>query len=186
MGFNPSVFSALNYCPDEYVLRAGVSLCPAFPVENVTWKMVGDFVSRLNRMDTHYSYRLPIESEWEVAARAGSRAAYGYGEDARDLNKYGWFYDNSRGQSQRVASLRANPNGLYDMNGNVWEMVAPPYHALGEMIRFVDPGDKPELHVMRGGAWDKPAVDLRMAYRFPFFDDSKFGGLGFRLVRTKR
>ena len=64
-------------------------------------------------------YRLPTESEWEYAARAGTTGAR-YGE----LDKVAWYAGNSGGRLSPVGLLSANAWGLHDMLGNVWEWTA--------------------------------------------------------------
>lgn len=104
MGGNPSKFigECGNNCPVEYV----------------NWEDAQEFVRRLNAK-TGKVYRLPSEAEWEYACRAGGRDEYCGGNN---LDAVGWYRGNSSGKTQAVAGKQANAWGLYDMNGNVWEL----------------------------------------------------------------
>ena len=119
MGNNPSYF---KNCGDD---------CP---VENVSWKDCQTFISKLNQL-TGKRYRLPTESEWEYAARGGSKASYQTkyaGSDA--LGEVAWYDENSdvnypggyeetggKLGTHTVGTKKPNALGIYDMNGNVEE-----------------------------------------------------------------
>ena len=186
MGYNPSSFKNKENCVDDYQEINGVPMCPSNPVEQVSWNSVQDFIKKLNGSNDGYTYRLPTEAEWEYAARGGTKTEYSYGDGA--LDDYAWYSNNAGGQTHSVGSKRANPYGLYDVHGNVYEWVQD-VHSRDYTNHQRDPkgpssssGDV--LRVLRGGSWAHPASDSTSAYRsgeHPDRDDMHF--VGFRLVR---
>ena len=68
-------------------------------------------------------YRLPAESEWEYACRAGTTTLWNIGDDVEDLDDAAWFADNSDEAPHPVGGKAANAWGLHDMHGNVAEWV---------------------------------------------------------------
>ncbi len=176
MGANPSTFKE---CGDD---------CP---VETVSWLDAQDFIRKFNRMDKHNEYRLPTEAEWEYACRAGTTMRYAWGDEAdcREAN-----YGNSPltsecqninpGRPSPVGSYQANPWGLYDMHGNVWEWCADRYGAY-ESTAVTDPGgvSNSTKRVLRGGAFFDPAESCRTANRCWDPSDYRVQDIGFRLIR---
>jgi formylglycine-generating enzyme required for sulfatase activity len=152
----------------------------------VSWNDAQIFISRLNstRRDGHF-YRLPTEAEWEYAARAGTQTAYSFGNDPSRLFQYGWFSGNSGNQTHEVASLEANPLGLYDMQGNVWQWVQD-FHGDYGNSQTVDPAgpSSGSYRVFRGGSWYNDAQGLRSANRSGGYLTRRNSAVGFRLVRT--
>ena len=66
-------------------------------------------------------FRLPTESEWEVASRAGARTTYGFGSDVSLLGRFGWFAENSGKHGHPPRELRPSIRGLFDVHGNRFE-----------------------------------------------------------------
>lgn len=192
-GTNPSFFFSEEYsCPRTHRVIDGIELCPQHPVELVSWVSTQEFIDELNAASNNYLYRLPTEAEWEYAARAGTNTMYFYGDDPAQLTQYGWYDPNSNGRTHEVASLRPNPNGLYDMYGSVWEWLQDKYgnYPAGYTIDPTGPTTG-EYRVIRGGSWGiRDPLLLRSAQREQFQYDRGAGNrttrIGFRLVRVPR
>jgi formylglycine-generating enzyme required for sulfatase activity len=159
---------------------------PTLPVEMVSWDDVRVFLRQLNAK-TGKRYRLPTESEWEYAARAGNTGAYSFGDSVAELDRYAWFRGNSGNKTHPVGEKAANKFGLHDMHGNVWEWVEDCYHPSYEGAP-ADGSAAPELEgcdrVFRGGSWVSKLPDfLRSAYRYRFLPFIRLSYLGFRVAR---
>ena len=126
-------------------------------------------------------YRLPSEAEWEYACRAGTKTAYSFGDDPEQLDPHGWYFDNSYedkkpdGGYHTVGQKKPNAWGLYDMHGNVAELVIDQYEAgwytqfAGKTVDVKDAirwPDKQYPRLARGGGWESDAADCRSASRF--------------------
>jgi formylglycine-generating enzyme required for sulfatase activity len=147
----------------------------SLPVEQVEWPEVVDFLTKMNARNDGYLYRLPTEAEWEYAARAGSRAPY--------METMGWHQDNSGGQTHPVGEKPPNIWGLYDIDGNVREWVKDRPSFYAPAAATDPPGDRDGARLVRGGAWDSAARDLRVSYRGFSSPAFKTADIGFRCVR---
>lgn len=172
---------------------------PDSPVVNVAWDDAVAFCEFLSEREG-VRYRLPTEAEWEYACRAGSTYNWSHGRFRFGLGKYAWYKD-SVGRSARVALLKPNAWGLYDMQGNVMEWVSDwwshnYYKECASQGVVTDPAGPAfgTRHVLRGGCWvSNNALACSCTARFPLpifdkkpFTDPKAGlrdAVGFRVVR---
>lgn len=152
-----------------------------FPAVNVTWLEAQDYVTRLSDTDKDNLYYLPTEEEWEYAARAGTTTKFSFGDDDRDMKFFGWYRDNTYAEEypHEVGKKRANPWGLYDMHGNVWEWTDNWYFG----SYAAQPRMSPDEKVLRGGAWDYRAYGSRSAFRASKPPNRTDATVGFRLIR---
>jgi formylglycine-generating enzyme required for sulfatase activity len=161
------------------------------PVINVSWQDATAYADWLSDQ-TGAEYRLPSEAEWEYAARAGTTTAYWWGDQPpvcrAGAHNGAKFYDNAACDdigTEPVASYSANPWGLYDTAGNVWEWVEDWYddYSSGEVV---DPVVRQggSHRVDRGGSWNSSPRYLRSAYRDYWRPGNRDDNLGFRLART--
>jgi formylglycine-generating enzyme required for sulfatase activity len=159
------------------------------PGINVSWDDIQLYVAWLSKM-TGKPYRLLSEADWEYAARAGTQTAYFWGDEIgvnnASCNACGSQWDNR--QTAPVGSFAANPFGLYDMAGNVWEWVEDCFHdnydgAPDDGSAWVADGDCSNP-ILRGGSWDDDPENLRSALRSRYTVGSRGNDFGFRLGRT--
>jgi len=154
------------------------------PVVDVSWNDAQQYIAWLNSK-TGKNYRLPTEAEWEYAARAGSSGKYSFGNDISTSRA------NYQGASPRpVGSFVPNPWGLYDMHGNVWEVLQDCWHdnyqgAPKDGSAWTGDGDCSK-RVVRSGGWNDDPDKLRSANRYGDGDDVRDGLTGLRLVRELR
>jgi formylglycine-generating enzyme required for sulfatase activity len=203
----------------EAVMGENPSDCAAgcdakLPVQNVSWY---DAIAYLNELTTRENaargesveltrcyevagetvewkdgctgYRLPTEAEWEYAARAGTRTAYSFGDDAGKLGDHAWYGENAGGQVHEVGTRNATPWGLHDVHGNVWEWVWDWYEPYWSEAA-TDPRGPKEAEdtegsavsrALRGGSFGFRSGDLRSASRYG--DRDRYSDLGLRCAR---
>jgi formylglycine-generating enzyme required for sulfatase activity len=115
--------------------------------------------------------RLPLEAEWEHAARAGSRTKFYWGEELD--RRHVWFRENSEDRPQAVGTKRANAWGLRDMTGNVWEWA------------LVGNAEGDRLASRRGGSWVSCGhhLGVEVRYAVPVKLGHRHDDIGFRCAR---
>ncbi len=159
------------------------------PVINVSWDDVKGYIKWLNDQ-TGKRYRLPSESEWEYAARAGSVSLYSWedsiGSNRANCDGCGSQWDDK--QTAPVGSFSTNAYGLFDMHGNVWEWVEDRWHesyegAPSDGSAWVSGDDN--RRVLRGGAWVNLPARVRSAFRSGDFSDNRDFIIGFRLAQDR-
>jgi len=157
---------------------------PEEPVVCVTWNDVKEYTNWLAKK-TGKLYRLPSESEWEYASRAGTTGKFTWGNDPDGGCDVANIYDSSAFTPNRpwepvkcddgfstvapVASLKPNNFGLYDMSGNVWEWVQDCY--IMPVPLFPRDGSAVESDItcdrraVKGGGWSSPLSWQRPTFR---------------------
>lgn len=189
-----------------------------YPVVGVSWQQARAFsIWRTNLQSSFngrtkeappHSYRLPTETEWEIAARGGqNNTLYPWGS-YYTRNSQGCFLANfkpSRGNyvsdspttttAMQVGSFDPNNHGLYDMAGNVAEWTSTAfYESAYDVVNDLNPeleynalpGDPPVMKrkVIRGGSWKDIAYFIQNGTRTYEYQDSVKSYIGFRCVRT--
>ncbi len=163
------------------------------PVINVSWEDAQAYVRWLSRA-TGATYRLSSESEWEYAARAGTRTARYWGEAAFGQCRYANGWDDSapcpdgHRNTAPVRSYAPNEFGLYDVLGNVWEWTEDCWHdnyvgAPSDGTAWTRGGECGR-RVLRGGSWNSNPGDLRSANHNWFGAGARRVIIGFRVART--
>ena len=145
------------------------------PVTDVTWKDAVDYAKWLSYA-TGKRYRLPTDSEWEYAAGSGGKDTVWAGtSDENELNDYAVYA--VPGQPKKVESVgskKPNGFGLYDMSGNVWELVEDCLSKSGKACGF---------HTLRGGCSVSNSNQMRITYPHPSADGNRGDYMGFRLAQ---
>lgn len=124
-----------------------------YPATYTTKASAIDFCRRLSQREG-VSYRLPTEAEWEFACRAGTDTIYFFGDTSGPLREYACAAIVQVNGLQTVATRKANPFGLFDMCGNVWEWVADgpqPFGAEAAVDPLIDPSNR--FSVIRGSCF---------------------------------
>jgi formylglycine-generating enzyme required for sulfatase activity len=161
---------------------------PQRPAVYVSWPDAAEFLQRLNMAAGQEIYFMPTEAEWEFACRGGTRTAWSFGDDPAGLDDAGWYagnaWDVELQAAQPVGQKAANPFGLCDCHGNVWEWVYDIYGAHTDSSQ-TDPGGalNGAHNVIRGGSFYYFATDTRSAARSFNFHEHQDSNLGFRIMR---
>lgn len=177
-----------------------------YPVTTINFAQAEEFCRKLTELaratgelPTEWEFRLPTEAQWEYACRAGTKTATSFGNtlSSSQANFQGAPYNGAAaGPSlKRTApggSYPANPWGLQDMHGNVFEWCRDWYHA------SLPGGTDPDLwaakssaeknkdgsisRVRRGGCWADEGWPCRSAFRLRFEPERAHDHIGFRVV----
>lgn len=148
---------------------------PNLPAVTMTQYAARQYTKWISKLTTRF-YRLPTESEWEYACRAGSQSPWSSGADATTLEAVAWFADNADNTTHAVGSKQPNAFGLHDMHGNVAEWVIDQHvdggyarqAGLPQPVAMADAIVWPtqlERRIVRGGAYYDDADRLRSAAR---------------------
>lgn len=157
------------------------------PVRDVSWDDAQQYVKWLSST-TGKPYRLPSEAEWEYAARGGTSTRFWWGEQMRPGNANckdcgdPWSEDGPA----KAGSFAANPYGLHDVNGSVWEWVADCWHTSYKGAPADGrPWDAPGCRerVIRGGSWRDGASYMPSTTRFKYGASVRHSQNGFRVAR---
>lgn len=162
------------------------------PIDTVSWDDCQEFMKRVNNCGVCLDMRLPTEAEWEYACRAGTTAATWLGDlqsgekgDALLLDSIAWYSGNAESTTHPVGQKLANPWGLYDMLGNVYEWCADWYGDYDmKIVRDPQgPADGAE-RVLRGRSWGSYARYVRADFRLGTLPNKRLDHVGFRLARS--
>jgi formylglycine-generating enzyme required for sulfatase activity len=196
MGTNPSNFKGDNLPVEQVSWYEAIEYCnrrsqkegltPAYIISGtgdgrtVTWNRNAN------------GYRLPTEAEWEYACRAGTTTPFNTGNNitTSQANYNGDYpYNNNAGGTNRekttpVGSFAANPWGLHDMHGNVWEWCWDWFEDYGSGSQSDPVGaSSGSYRVVRGGGWLSYGQIVRSANRIQITPSDRGNYLGFRVVR---
>lgn len=201
MGMNPSAFCAKPMdasafrpplAQDVAGLRPGDAKRVAgrdtsrHPVDTVSWNDAMEFCRRLSQLPEERGakrmYRLPTEAEWEYACRAGTTTHWWCGNDEAALLECAWYARNAGSMTHPVGEKRANPWGLFDMYGQLWQwcMDWNDEKYYGQSPGVDPPGSqKGWSRAYRGGYFDK--FGRYSAYRGGLKPDYRNHYLGLRV-----
>jgi formylglycine-generating enzyme required for sulfatase activity len=167
-GYNPSYFSDGDGADGLHR-----------PVDTVSYDEVDAFLALTG-------FRLPTESEWEYACRAGTQTPI-YTSEGQSLADIAWCAGNSESTTHPVGTRPANLLGFHDMIGNVWEWCRDWYDGT---YYANSPAFDPEgpaygmFRVLRGGSWGSNDQNARSSFRAALWPAAVFADVGFRVART--
>ncbi|MGI8604595.1 MAG: formylglycine-generating enzyme family protein [Verrucomicrobiales bacterium] len=181
-----------------------------FPVYTVNFAEAEGFCRKLTdkahlsgELPMEWEFRLPTEAQWEFACRAGTTTATSFGNklSSKQANFQGKPYNGgeegpSLQRAARVGSYPANPWGLHDVHGNVFEWCRDWYHAKlpggtdPDLYSAQESASKSEhgdvSRVRRGGCWADEGWPCRSAFRLRFEPHRRHDHIGFRIVSVRK
>jgi formylglycine-generating enzyme required for sulfatase activity len=172
-------------CPS---VPAAANAGDKLPMRDVSWDEAQLYLKWLGTISRR-PYRLPTEAEWEYAARGGTTSRYWWGEQMKGGNSScagcgePWKADGP----PPVGSFVANPFGLLDMNGSVWEWVQDCWHssykgAPADGSAWAD--GSCQSRVIRGGSWREDGSYMLSTTRFKYDASVRQSQNGFRVARS--
>jgi formylglycine-generating enzyme required for sulfatase activity len=173
-----------------------------YPARYISWNDIrgtGGLIDQMNALGQG-TFSLPTEAQWEYACRAGTTTRFSFGDStcassgctSCDLDSYAWWCGNDTGNPHEVGGKTANPWGLFDMHGNVWEWCEDDDHsnytgAPSDGSAWIE-SPRALRRMIRGGGWTDYdyAIHCRSASRF---GTAPPGGrnyiIGFRLAAVR-
>ncbi|MFT7464811.1 MAG: sulfatase activating formylglycine-generating enzyme [Pseudohongiellaceae bacterium] len=146
------------------------------PVESVSWRDVQAYLRKTG-------LSLPSSTQWEVAARAGSRR-----RDAGPFDAVAWHRGNSDQRVHPVGAKRPNGFGFFDMLGNVREWCEDSNFTTAASEAPTDGSPKllpkSPLRSLRGGGWFSPKSSCDARIRDAFMDYARSPNVGFRAMHA--
>lgn len=157
-----------------------------YPVVYVSWFAAKAYAKWVGK-------RLPIEVEWESAAKGTDKTSeFPWGDTDADSTKANYGHVNT-GRTVKAGKYHANDYGLYDMAGNVKEFVLDTwstdvYRLKHSPLFFKRRRLNEDINkiVVRGSGWQSPAVELRNTYREGFPNTRCAPDVGFRCALSIR
>ena len=153
-----------------------------YPIQWVSWQDATEFCRRLSRKEKKV-YRLPTESEWEYACRAGTKTGSVNGDNEVAMDEIGWFLPSSGGHVHPVGRKKPNAWGLYDMHGNLWEHCQDevpdnPLGKRGDPMRL----EYGERRLLCGGCYLGSAESITAKRRYALQPDRRVENFGLRVL----
>ena len=183
-----------NKQPDLNWKSPGFNQTDRDPAVCISWQDARAYVAWLNKKmsgDVSRSgdgpYRLPSEAEWEYAARGSTTTRFWWGDNDDGAAAHVWYKENSDGKTHSVGLKPANPFGLYDIVGNIWQWTQDCYadsYAKAPTSGSATEGAASCMRVDRGSCWLYPSWLLRSATRERNPADFRDVIMGFRVART--
>lgn len=180
----------LEQRPEFVWSNPGFAQTDASPVVLVTYADAIAFTRWASGV-AHRTVRLPTEAEWEAGAKGNTTTRFFWGDAEGDVEKWAWFAKNADHRTHAVGEKPANPLGLADAVGNVWQWTSDGYAEI-TTAPVTDPrvdeprtwarSDKPR-RVLKGGSWNtNDRGKLRPAARLGATAGSRNADFGFRVA----